>query len=293
MPAEISLPIATNHSNLDARAYVETVVRRSGSSFYWGMRRLETHRRRAIYAVYAFCREVDDIVDDEGPLDEKKRLLNLWRDEVERLYSDAATHPITNELLSPAREFELRREDFLAVIDGMEMDLDVPVRISNFDTLDLYCDRAASAVGRLCVRIFGLPADAGVRLAFHLGRAMQLTNVLRDIGEDAARDRVYLPVNEILLDGESDQSVQHILTAPKFEGVCETLADQAQNHFDQARSISNSLPMKHVRPAVMMMEVYQRTLDSILQRGWRDLRCNVGPSKVVKLWIAFRYGFLS
>src|SRR5215471_1001046 len=166
--------------------------RASGSSFYNAMRILPRVQRDAMFEIYSFCRQVDDIADSSGPRAVRREQLDRWRSDIDALYA-GTTVPRTQGLLAPMRDFGLRREDFHAVIDGMEMDVVSDIRAPDDATLDLYCNRVASAVGRLSVRVFGMDEHDGVALAHHLGRALQLTNVLRDLDEDASLGRLYLP----------------------------------------------------------------------------------------------------
>ncbi len=290
MSVDETLPLEPGLPANPPDAYVEALVRRAGTSFFWGMRRLEVERRRAVFAVYAFCREVDDIADGDLPLDRKRALLDAWRVEIELLYGGACHHPITRALRGPVAMYGLNKADFLAVIDGMEMDAQPRVRIADMDELLLYCDRVACAVGRLCVRIFGMGEEEGIRLSAELGLALQLTNILRDIVEDAGRDRVYLPADMLADAGASGDGTEDILTAPMLPELCEQLAHRADCHFKAAeRTIAGADPAV-VRPAVMMMQVYRRILDKLVVRGWDDLEHDVGPSKFEKLMIAVRYG---
>ena len=164
----------------------------SGSSFYAAMRILPREQREAMFRIYSFCRKVDDIADSDGPRPERLEALQQWRDDIDALYQGHPP-PRLQDYAASVRRFGLKREDFLAIIDGMEMDVPQDIRAPDLATLDLYCDRVASAVGRLSVRVFGLPEADGILLAHHLGRALQLTNILRDIDEDAAIGRLYLP----------------------------------------------------------------------------------------------------
>lgn len=285
-----SLPLEPDLPPNPPEAYVEALVRRAGTSFFWGMRRLEASRRRAVFAVYAFCREVDDIADGNLPLDRKRALLDAWRAEIELLYGGVCHHPITRALQAPVATYGLNKADFLAVIDGMEMDALPRVRIADMDELLLYCDRVACAVGRLCVRIFGMGEDEGIRLSTELGLALQLTNILRDIVEDAGRDRVYLPADMLAEAGAGGESAADVMTAPRLSVLCDRLARRADAHFNAAGVIINNADPAAVRPAVMMMQVYRRILDKLLARGWDELDKDVGPSKFEKLMIAVRYG---
>jgi phytoene/squalene synthetase len=173
----------------------------SGSSFYAAMRILPPRQREAMYAVYGFCRAVDDIADEAGPRPERLAGLDRWRRDIDRLYSDGGETELTEGLRGPVEAFGLEQADFLAVIDGMEMDTRRDIRAPDWQELDLYCDRVASAVGRLCVKIFGIDDGSGLPLAYHLGRALQMTNILRDLDEDAVRSpRLMAAVYRPMLD---------------------------------------------------------------------------------------------
>ena len=276
----------------EASKYVEDVVRRAGTSFYWAMRRLPKNKRRAMYAIYAFCREVDDLADEAGAEEEKIAGLGQWRGEIEQLYGDRPRNLVTRALMGPVEDFGLGKDDFRAVIDGMEMDAQARIRISNMDELTLYCDRVACAVGRLSVRVFGLNVETGLALAFSQGQALQLTNILRDIDEDARNDRLYVPRDLLVSYGITDENLGSILKHPAFEKVCETLADVAANHFDKADELAVGCEREKIRPAIMMMEIYRRLYLRLKQRGWRDLSHPVDLGKLHKLWVAFRYGVL-
>ncbi len=284
------LPLVPDLPAEPPEAYVEAMVRRAGTSFFWAMRRLDEERRQGVFAVYAFCRDVDDIADGDLLLDRKRMLLDAWRREIELLYGGACHHPISRALLKPVRTFNLQKIDFLAVIDGMEMDAAPRVRITDLDELSLYCDRVACAVGRLCVRVFGLGEDEGTRLSAELGMALQLTNILRDIAEDAGRDRVYLPADMLAEAGAGGDGIEDVITAPELPKLCENLAARAETHFANAEVVIRQAEPTAVRPAVMMMQVYHRILVKLQQRGWQNLERDVGPSKLEKILIAIRYG---
>jgi len=285
-----TLPIVSDLPAEPPNAYVEAMVKRAGTSFYWAMRSLKIERRRGVFAVYGFCRDVDDIADGDLPLDKKRVLLELWRTEIKEIFDGTPSHPISRALVDPVRTFELREADFIAVIDGMEMDAYPRVRIQDMAELELYCDRVACAVGRLCVRIFGLRENEGVKLSASLGAALQLTNILRDIVEDAARDRVYLPADLLgRADAKSDQ-ITDVLAAPGLADLCAGLAGRAEQHFKDAARIIQHADPKAARPAHMMMQVYYRIFQKLQKRGWHDLERDVRPSKFEKMALALRYG---
>lgn len=274
----------------DATRQTQDIVRQSGTSFYWAMRRLPEEKRNAMYAIYAFCREVDDIADGSADVETKRSRLGEWRGEVERLYGKRPRHGIAKALLEPVDRFALHKEDFRAVIDGMEMDAAPKLRIADMAELELYCDRVACAVGRLSVKVFGLPNDIGVRLAFAQGQALQLTNILRDIDEDAVRDRLYLPQDLLHVHGIGGEDLSTVLSDPALEKVCELLYDVAKRRYGEARALVNLCERTDARPAVMMLDVYEKILGKLGRRGWRNLKEPVGLSTLEKIWAALLHG---
>jgi phytoene synthase len=275
-----------------ARAAVQAQVQRAGTSFYWAMRLLPRTRRAAMFAIYAFCRAVDDVADSDDPAAVKRAQLDDWRREVERLYAGKPETTIGRALAEPVRAFALRREDFLAVIDGMAMDAAREIRAPSMAELDLYCDRVASAVGRLSVRAFGVASPAADRVAHSLGRALQLTNILRDLAEDGARGRLYLPRE--LLDEQGIAAVDPaaVLAHPALPRVCDALAAVADAHFADARAAMAECPRRPMRPAAAMGAVYAAILKQLRRRGWRDIARPVSIPRPVKLWFALRYGLI-
>src|SRR3989442_12499119 len=208
----------------------------SGSSFYAAMRILPREQREAMFQIYNFCRQVDDIADSDGPRPERLAALQQWRDDIDALYQDRPP-PRLQDYVPSVRSFDLQREDFLAIVDGMEMDVPQDIRAPDLATLDLYCDRVASAVGRLSVRVFGLPENDGILLAHHLGRALQLTNILRDIDEDAGLGRLYLPREGLLLAGITSDNPQKVIAERALPKVCLPLAERAKKHFEKTAEI--------------------------------------------------------
>ena len=252
-------------------AAVTEATREAGTSFYRGMTVLDRDRRTAMYAVYQFCRVVDDIADEPGPLAEKQVLLNAWRARIERLYAGEADDATTRVLLRAIARYGLVREDFLAIIDGMEMDAGDPVIAPPYAVLDLYCDRVASAVGRLSVRIFGDASAAAQEVAHHLGRALQLTNILRDVGEDAARGRLYLPREALESEGVAIDPVL-ALASPQLRHVMARVAARAEHHFAAAAAAMRRCDKRAMRPARMMADAYRPLLDILRSRGFADPR---------------------
>jgi phytoene synthase len=269
-------------------AEVERIVRAAGTSFYRGMAVLPKPRRAAMYAVYAFCRMVDDIVDEPGEEAAKRAALADWRARIAGLYEGRAGDPVTRVLREAVREYGLRREDFLAVIDGMEMDGARPIVAPPLAELDLYCDRVAAAVGRLSVRAFGDGSPAADEVAHHLGRALQLTNILRDIAEDAARGRVYLPAE--LFAAPPPATAEEALARPELGEVCARVAALAEGHFVNARAAMARCDRRAMRPARLMGATYAAILRRLRRRGWERLDVPVKLSKPEKIWLLLRYG---
>ena len=279
-------PLGVAQEDLDA---VETIVRAAGTSFYHGMRVLPPDRRHAMYGIYAFCRIVDDIADEAGTLEEKRLGLAAWRDKIAALYQGRGDEPVTRVLAAAVLRFQLRSADFIAVIDGMQTDAETVVVAPDMATLDLYCDRVASAVGRLSVRAFGDASPAADRVAHSLGRALQLTNILRDIKEDSERGRIYLP-GEYLLDAGVPPDPVAMLTAPGLAAVCDRLAVLAHGYFREAREAMDQCNPAAMKPARLMGATYDSILSVLERRGWERLDERVSLPKWKKLWLAVRYG---
>lgn len=266
----------------------------SRSSFYTAMRILPAAQRDAMYQVYAFCRAVDDIADEGGARPDRIAGLNQWRADIAKLYDGRGTSDLTrgltHDLAAPIAEFKLRQADFMAVIDGMEMDARGDIRAPDWATLDLYCDRVASAVGRLSVKIFGVEDQAGIALAHHLGRALQLTNILRDLDEDADMGRLYLP-SDALLDADiTDHTIDRVMDHPNLDAACLWVAHKARAHFIQAEAIMAREPRAGVRSPRVMASVYRGILEKLMARGWAAPRLKASPSKRQVVWAVMRHG---
>jgi presqualene diphosphate synthase len=265
--------------------------RASGSSFYNAMRILPRAQRLAMFEIYSFCRQVDDIADSRGPRDERREQLERWRADIDALYAGKPV-PRTRGLLTPVREFGLRREDFHGIIDGMEMDVIEDIRAPDEATLDLYCNRVASAVGRLSVRVFGMEEQDGIALAHHLGRALQFTNILRDLDEDAALGRLYLPAQALRAAGITTTDPVVVLASPVAGNVCASIVEGARAHFAQADKIMARNPRRCVRAPRIMSEAYRLILDSLVARGWSPPRRPIRLPRTRLLWIIMRHAFI-
>jgi phytoene synthase len=256
------------------------------------MRLLPRAKREAMFAIYAFCREVDDIADGDAPLAAKRAQLQTWREEIARLYAGAPAHPIARALVEPVRDFGLRREDFIAVIDGMQMDADGPIVAPSMAELELYCARVAGAVGKLSVCIYGAAGEAGSRLADALGEAVQLTNILRDLKEDADLGRLYLPAELLAAQGIVDRDPLGVLRHPRLPAVCAVLGERADRRFAEAEALLAGLPRRKLRPARVIMHVYRLILERLKAKGFAEPEQRVSLSGREKILVALRYGLL-
>lgn len=262
----------------------------AGSSFYVAMRVLPARQRAAMFGIYAFCRAVDDIADGDAPAAEKRAGLERWRRAIDSCYDDRPA-PGQAMLRRYIETFDLAREDFQSVIDGMMMDAEGDgICAPDAATLDLYCDRVASAVGRLSVRVFGMPRADGAELAHHLGRALQLTNILRDIDEDAACGRMYLPREALLESGVEPGSARAIAQHPALAGACDSVAALAVRHFCEADVVLGRSRCRAARAPRIMEEAYRALLHRLLERGWDRPRMPVKVPKLQRAAILLRHG---
>ncbi|WP_407943903.1 presqualene diphosphate synthase HpnD [Massilia litorea] len=258
------------------------------------MRLLPAPQRAAMLEIYAFCRAVDDIADGTDPVPARRAALERWRADIRACCAGAGPETL-GALQGHINAFGLACADFEAVIDGMLMDAGAePLCAPPAATLDLYCDRVASAVGRLSVKVFGVPGDDGVLLAHHLGRALQLTNILRDIDEDAAVGRVYLPREPLLEAGVvlDDSTAGAIAADPALARACPQVAAQAQRHFDAARRLMRGYPAARVRTPRLMGAVYLALLGRLCERGWDCPRAPVRVGKLARAGILLRHALV-
>ena len=282
--------MTTQAAQLDATGD-DAAKRASGSTFYRAMRILPPSQRHAMYEIYAFCRKVDDVADDPGERDVRLAQLQQWRRDIDAICAGGSVPGLAG-LARATREFNLAREDFLAVIDGMEMDVLADIRAPDLATLDLYCDRVASAVGRLSVRVFGLDARTGRDLAHHLGRALQLTNILRDVDEDAEIGRLYLPREALQQAGIAGTDPREVMAHPALGSACAPIIARVREHFARADEIMNSAPRRAVRAPRIMGEAYKGYFNALIARGFAPPREKVRLSKARLLWIILRYAVI-
>ena len=269
-------------------------VRAASTSFYGAMRVLERNRREAIFAIYAFCRAVDDVADDEGlSTAQRNKLLDEWRQKIDTLFANQPDGSISRALVRPIAEFDLQKKDFTDIIDGMQMDADGPIVAPTSQQLDLYCDRVASAVGRLCVHIFGEPGEAGMDVAHHLGRALQLTNILRDVDEDAEIGRLYLPADVLARHRIPTVEPKSVTGSAGYPSAWRELAVQAEDAFRQAEAALARCDGRKMRPARIMLEVYRKNLIRMMKLSDADLANPAVSKRLVgkleKMLIALRH----
>ena len=262
-----------------------------GSSFYAAMRILPRSQREAMFQIYSFCRFVDDIADSDAPRAQKLADLQQWRADIDALYRGAPP-PRLRDYVASLQQFGLKRQDFLDVIDGMEMDVPADIRAPDEPTLDLYCDRVASAVGRLSVRVFGLPEQDGIDLAYHLGRALQLTNILRDLDEDAGIGRLYLPREGLLAAGITSNDPREVMASPALPQVCAPLVKRALEHFARADEIMSRNPRRVVRAPRIMGKYYHSILQLLIARGFEKPRRPVKLGKASRIAILLQYAII-
>jgi presqualene diphosphate synthase len=263
----------------------------AGSSFYLAMRLMPKRERDAMFAIYAFCRRVDDIADDGlGTRAERRDRLESWRYDLEALYSGQKPQRVA--FLVPAvAQFGLRKVDFLTVLDGMEMDVAEDIVAPALATLDLYCERVASAVGRLSIKVFGMDEEPGFALAHHLGRALQLTNILRDIDEDAGIGRLYLPREYLFAAGFKSLDPRMVVFDPRVDGVCRAVAAMAHDHYDKAAAILAKKPKGRITTPRLMGAVYREILKGSEAQGFAPPRKRVSLSRGKLVSLLLRAGF--
>jgi squalene synthase HpnD len=265
----------------------------SGSSFYSAMRLMPKQQREAMFAIYAFCRAVDDIADDGiGTRPERHDALTAWRHDLDALYAGGS--PARVAFLKNAIDaYGLRKADFLTVIDGMDMDVAEDIRGPSLATLDLYCDRVASAVGRLSIKVFGMDEEPGFLLAHHLGRALQLTNILRDIDEDARIGRLYLPKEYLCEAGIATSDPVKAISDPGIDSACRKVAALAHEHYRDAKRVMARRPKGRIRTPKLMGAVYSQILSEMEKAGWKPPRHRVSLGKLRLLGIVIADGLLA
>ncbi|MDP2830121.1 MAG: presqualene diphosphate synthase HpnD [Sulfuricellaceae bacterium] len=267
--------------------YCQDKARRSGSSFYASFRFLPAPRRRAITAVYAFCREVDDAVDECADPQVAQAKLAWWRGEIANTFAGKPQHPVGQALIPAIATYDLPQELFQEIIDGMEMDLTLN-RYADFKSLQLYCYRVASVVGQLAASIFGYTAPKTIKYAHDLGMAFQLTNIIRDVGEDARRDRIYLPQDEMQRFGVTETDILGCRESDAFQALMAFQIERARQFYTQAFAELPPQDRKAQRPGLIMAAIYQTLLNEIEADGCHVLKQRISLPPLRKIWIAWR-----
>ena len=272
---------------MNPHAYCQDKAAKSGSSFYYSFMFLPAERRQAITALYAFCREVDDVVDECHDLSLAQTKLEWWRQEVGRIYGGTPTHPVGHALKDVIKGFRLPQEQLLEIIDGMAMDLS-QTRYLDFKGLQLYCYRVASVVGLLAAEIFGYQDRQTLKYAHDLGLAFQLTNIIRDVGEDARRDRIYLPIDELR---RFDVKAHEILKGDYSERFTALMAFQAQRAhqlYDEALALLPAADRASQKSGLMMASIYRTLLREIEAERFQVLHQRIALTPLRKLWLAWK-----
>ena len=267
--------------------YCQRKAAQSGSSFYYSFLFLPLERRRAITSLYAYCREVDDVVDECTDVTVARTTLAWWRNQVAEIYSGAPQHPVAQALVATVRTFRLPQDRLQEIIDGMEMDL-TQHRYADFSALKLYCFRVASVVGLLSAEIFGYSSPDTLRYAENLGMAFQLTNIIRDVGEDARRDRVYLPQDELARFKVSVADIMHGRKSDGFRGLIEFQIERAMGYYREAFASLPAVDRKSQRPGLVMAAIYQALLAEIATDGSEVLTRRTSLTPLRKFWIAWK-----
>ena len=267
--------------------YVQQKASASGSSFYYAFLFLPPHRRAAITAFYAFCREVDDVVDEVSDPSVAAAKLNWWRKEVQQAFAGQASHPVMQAWVPCAHEFGVEEKLLHAIIDGCEMDLS-QTRYLDYPGLTRYCHLVAGVVGEVSARIFGQTEDATTAYAHKLGLAFQLTNIIRDAGEDALRGRVYLPISELQQFDVKAHEILNRLDSDRFQALMQFQAQRAHALYDEALSLLPASDWRSQKPGLMMASIYRTLLREIAAQRFPVLKQRVALTPLRKLWLAWK-----
>ena len=273
------------------KQYCQEKAAKSGSSFYYSFMFLPKQKREAITALYAFCREVDDVVDECTELKVAQVKLAWWKDEIRNLYQNKPIHPVTKALEPVIKQYQLNEEHFLEIIDGMEMDLNFN-RYEDFKQLQLYCYRVASVVGILSAQIFGFKNRKTLKFAHDLGMAFQLTNIIRDVGEDARRNRIYIPLDELAKFNITEEDILRSRESDTVKMLLENQIERAESYYDKALNELPAEDKKSQRVGLIMTAIYRTLLREIKAGGAEKvLNARISLGTLRKLWIAFSTWF--
>jgi len=267
--------------------YCQQKAAQSGSSFYYSFLFLPPERRRAITALYAFCREVDDVVDESSDASLARIRLDWWRGEIDALYAGRPTHPVTQALAPHIAPYGIERAHLMDIIAGMQMDLD-QTRYLDFAGLELYCHRVAGVVGLLAAGIFGATEPATRDYAARLGLALQLTNIIRDVGEDARRGRIYFPIEDLQAHEVTAHEILKGQYSDRFERLMQFQTARARRVYREAYALLPPVDYRAQRPGLIMSAIYYTLLREIERDGFKVLSHRVALTPLRKLWIAWR-----
>ena len=267
--------------------YCQQKAAQSGSSFYYSFLFLPPERRRAITALYAFCREVDDAVDEPADPQVARAKLEWWRREVAQLYAGNAQHPVTKALVPAIGPFNIQQQQLGAIMDGMEMDL-AQTRYPDFESLRTYCHRVAGVVGVLAASIFGYRNSRTLEYAENLGLAFQLTNIIRDVGEDARKGRIYLPADEMQRFGVSAAQILDAQHTEGFSRLIEFQAQRVKSCYAEALAALPAEDRRAQRPGLVMAAIYRTLLEELRRDGYQVLTRRTALTPIRKLWIAWK-----
>lgn len=266
--------------------YCQEKAAQSGSSFYYSFLFLPKPRRLAITALYAFCREVDDAVDETSDAHVAQSKLTWWRSEIKAMLAGQPTHPVTRALLPHGTIYQLNPDHLLAIIDGMEMDL-TQTRYLDYVGLQRYCWHVASVVGMLSASIFGVTDPATLKFAEKLGLAFQLTNIIRDVGDDARKGRIYLPLNELQQFGVTAADILNARHSDRFVALMQFQYDRAQTCYEEAFALLPKADRRAQRTGLIMAAIYRTLLNEIKDDGFRVLNQRISLTPLRKLWLAW------
>ena len=267
--------------------YCQQKAAQSGSSFYYSFLFLPPERRRAITALYAFCREVDDTVDECTDVSIARNKLAWWRKEIGAMLAGNPTHPVTKALQPHLVPYSLQGKHLLAIVDGMEMDLD-QTRYLDYPGLQKYCWHVAGVVGILSASIFGFTSPQTLQYAEKLGLAFQLTNIIRDVGEDARKGRIYLPVNELQQFNVTAADLLNAKHSDNFEKLMRFQIQRAQTAYDEAFALLPKEDRRAQRPGLIMAAIYHALLEEIERDGFHVLNQRISLTPIRKLWLAWK-----
>lgn len=272
--------------------YCKDIVKKSGSSFYYSFFFLPRRKKKAMYAIYAFSRVIDDIVDGDSPLSSKERLLTFWRSEIDQCFSGTSEHPLTEELIYATKEFGIPKEYLLELLQGVTQDM-VQNRYATFDDLKKYCYRVASVVGLICLKIFEVEDnEKNRRAAIDLGWAFQLTNILRDVSADVDINRIYLPEEDILRFGLTEEAILNKKYSKEFVGLMAFEWERARSFFDRAWLGFDRESSKKLLPAMIMAEIYYKILLRIKEIDYDVFKHRIKISTFKKIQLALKRSFV-